>query len=105
MQIARMHPEVVRKVVLASVSYNYGGFHPGLVEGLDALQPEWLDGTPFQQEYASIAPDPQHFATFVAKNEGTQSQAPRLATRGCSGDQSAHSAHFRGSDIIRLSTL
>jgi pimeloyl-ACP methyl ester carboxylesterase len=61
------HPDVVRKLVLASVSYNLGGIHPGLMDGLGEMRPEMMHGSPWHEEYMRIAPDPDHFATLFAK--------------------------------------
>lgn len=64
------HPQVVRKLVLASVTFNASGVHPGLMEGLGEMTPEMMFGSPWHDEYMRIAPDPGHFATlFTKKNE------------------------------------
>src|SRR5574338_225343 len=65
LQIAIQHPELVRKVVLASGSYRLDGMHPGLMDGMQTLVPEMLMGSPFQQEYAQIAPKPEDFPRLV----------------------------------------
>jgi len=67
LQTAIRHPEVVRKLVLASVTYNSGGLHPGILAGIENLTPEALAGSPFQEEYASIAPNPEDWPTLIAK--------------------------------------
>ena len=56
LQVAVRHPEVVRKLVLASVSYTLDGLHPGLMEGLGEMKPEMLYGSPWHEEYVRIAP-------------------------------------------------
>jgi pimeloyl-ACP methyl ester carboxylesterase len=61
------HPKAVRKLVFASASFNLGGVHPGLMEGLGEMTPEMMFGSPWHDEYMRIAPDPGHFATFFAK--------------------------------------
>jgi pimeloyl-ACP methyl ester carboxylesterase len=61
------HPEVVRKLVLASVSYTLSGIHPGLMEGLGEMKPEMMHGSPWHEEYMRIAPHPEHFPTLFAK--------------------------------------
>src|SRR5215216_3166426 len=40
LMVAIKHPDRVRKLVLASVTYNTDGLHPGLMKGLEGLQPE-----------------------------------------------------------------
>jgi pimeloyl-ACP methyl ester carboxylesterase len=67
LEIAIRHANLVRKLVLAAITYNKDGFHPGLLAGIEQLQPEHLAGSPFQEEYARIAPRPEDFPTLVAK--------------------------------------
>jgi pimeloyl-ACP methyl ester carboxylesterase len=65
LQIAILHPDIVRKLVLAAVTYTPDGFHPGLIEGMENLQPEMLFGTPFYEEYTRIAPRPADWPRLV----------------------------------------
>jgi len=67
LQIAIRHPEVVRKLVLASVTYNRNGFYPELLAGLETSKPEDLAGSPFQEEYERSAPKPQEWPRLFAK--------------------------------------
>jgi pimeloyl-ACP methyl ester carboxylesterase len=68
MYIAIKHPEVVRKLVLAGgVTYNREGFHPGMLEGIESLKPEFLIGSPFYDEYMQIAPRPEDFPRLIEK--------------------------------------
>lgn len=67
LQVGIRHPQVVRKLVLASVTYNLSGVHPGVMDGLGEMKPEMMFGSPWHDEYLRIAPDPDHFATFFAK--------------------------------------
>lgn len=68
MKIAYHHPEMARKLVLAGgTAYNLEGLHPGLMEGLDSMPPDALDGTPWKEAYDKVAPNPKDWATLVAK--------------------------------------
>ena len=67
LQVAIRHLEVVRKLVLASVTYNESGVHPGLMDGLAEMKPEMMYGSPWHEEYMQIAPHPEDFATLFAK--------------------------------------
>ena len=67
LQVAIRHPDVVRKLVLAAVSYTLSGIHPGLMEGLGEMKPEMMFGSPWHEEYLRIAPNPDDFATLFAK--------------------------------------
>jgi pimeloyl-ACP methyl ester carboxylesterase len=67
LQVVIRHPDMVRKLVLASVTYNLNGVHPGLMEGLADMKPEMMFGSPWHEEYIRIAPHPENFATLFAK--------------------------------------
>jgi pimeloyl-ACP methyl ester carboxylesterase len=67
LHVAIRHPDLVRKLVLASVTYNLSGVHPGLMEGLADMKPEMMFGSPWHEEYMQIAPRPEDFATLFAK--------------------------------------
>jgi len=69
LEIAIRYPDLVRKLVLASLTYTRDGFHPGLLEGIEGLQPEHLAGTPWQEEYARIAPRPGDWPALIAKTK------------------------------------
>jgi pimeloyl-ACP methyl ester carboxylesterase len=64
---AMRHPELVRKLVVASLTYNKSGFHPGSLEGMAQLRPEHLAGSPWQLEYASVAPNPDDWPRLLEK--------------------------------------
>jgi pimeloyl-ACP methyl ester carboxylesterase len=61
------HPEVVRKLVLASAAYTLSGVHPGLMDGLAEMRPEMMFGSPWHEEYLRIAPRPEDFAVLFQK--------------------------------------
>ncbi|HWQ12595.1 MAG TPA: alpha/beta hydrolase [Roseiflexaceae bacterium] len=67
LQLAIRRPDVVRKLVLASVTYTLGGIHPGLMEGLGEMKPAMMYGSPWHEEYTRIAPHPEYFDTLFAK--------------------------------------
>lgn len=67
LHLAIRHPDRVRKLVLASVTYKLDGIHPGLMEGLADMKPEMMVGSPWYEEYMRIAPRPEDFATLFAK--------------------------------------
>src|SRR5215211_8219082 len=67
LHFAIRHPELLRKLVLASVTFNMSGVHPGLMEGLGEMKPEMMFGSPWHAEYLRIAPNPDGFARLFAK--------------------------------------
>jgi pimeloyl-ACP methyl ester carboxylesterase len=68
LQIALRSPALVRKLVWAGgTSYRRDGLYPELLKASEAMQPEDLDGSPFQQAYESCAPHPEQWHRLVAK--------------------------------------
>ena len=67
LQVAIRHPEVVRKLVVASASYTSDGMHPELLEMTPTITPEAFAGSPIEEEYLRVAPNPDDFPTLVAK--------------------------------------
>jgi pimeloyl-ACP methyl ester carboxylesterase len=68
LEIALRSPALVRKLVWAGgTSYRRDGLYPELLAGSAAMQPEDLDGSPFQQAYARVAPHPENWHRLVAK--------------------------------------
>ena len=68
-QVAIRHPELVRKLVIASASFNKEGVYPEIWEGIEALTPELFEGSPPQTEYARLAPNPEDVASADREGE------------------------------------
>src|SRR5579863_8585422 len=67
LEIVLRFPTLARKLVWAGgASYQCDGFYPELLAAGD-VKPEDLDGSPFQQAYASVAPHPEHWRRLVEK--------------------------------------
>ena len=66
-QVAIRHPELVRKLVVASASFNREGVYPEVWEGIEALTPALFEGSPPQTEYARLAPNPEDWPTLIEK--------------------------------------
>ena len=49
LQVAVRHPEVVRKLVVASASYTSDGMHPELLEMIPTITPEAFAGSPIEE--------------------------------------------------------
>ena len=78
LQLVIRHPQAVRKLVLASVTYTLDGVHPGLMEGLGEMTPEMMHGSPWHEEYVRIAPRQEDFPTLFAKKTQMDQQIKDL---------------------------
>ena len=65
--------------MLASVTYNMSGIHRGLMEGIGAMKPEMMYGSPWHDEYMQIAPHPEDFARLFAKKTEMDRQLKDLS--------------------------
>ena len=101
LQIALRHPHVVRKLVLASVSYTKSGLHPGLLESLERMTPDAMVGSPWHEEYTRIAPHPDAFATLFAKKTQMDRQAQDVPAEAIQAITAPTLLIIGDSDIIR----
>lgn len=101
LEIAVRYPQSVGKLVVASVTYNRAGFHPGLVDGLANLMPEHLAGTPWQQEYAQVAPRPNDWPTLVAKVKDMNMNVPDWPAEAIRSIPASTFIVIGDSDIVR----
>jgi pimeloyl-ACP methyl ester carboxylesterase len=67
LQLALRHPELVRKLVLASVSFRHDGMHAEALEMFPTITPELFAGSPIEAEYLRLAPNPDDFPKLVEK--------------------------------------
>ena len=78
LQITIRHPDLVRRLVVASLSYNKAGLHPGMMDGMDQLQPEHLHGSQFHNEYMQTAPRPEDFPKLTEQVKQMNASVPDL---------------------------
>ena len=101
LHVVLRHPEVVRKLVLASVTYNMAGVHPGLMEGLGEMTPEMMHGSPWHDEYLRIAPHPEDFPKLFAKKTAMDRQIKDLSAEAMSGIKAPTLLIIGDSDLVR----
>jgi pimeloyl-ACP methyl ester carboxylesterase len=95
------HPEVVRKLILASITYTMSGFHPGLMEGMGSMKPEMMHGSPWHEEYLKIAPHPEDFAKLFAKKTQMDQQIRDLSDESIRNIKSPTLLIVGDSDLVR----
>ena len=67
LQLAIRHPQLVKKLIIASAVYKYEGWSPETRAILPMLTPEMFEATPIKTEYDKLAPDPKHWVQFINK--------------------------------------
>lgn len=70
LQIAIRHPDMVRKLVLASTPFRGDGWHPAILGSMSALNEEAaaaMEATPLYDAYAAVAPRPEDWPRLVTK--------------------------------------
>ncbi len=67
LQTAIRHPEVVRKLALASTPFKKDGWYPEVLAGMASISVETFAETPIHEDYLKTSPRPEAWPTFVAK--------------------------------------
>jgi pimeloyl-ACP methyl ester carboxylesterase len=67
LQTAIRHPNVVRKLALASAPFKTDGWYPEDLAAMSAISAEAFAGTPIHQAYLQTSPVPEAWPTVVAK--------------------------------------
>jgi pimeloyl-ACP methyl ester carboxylesterase len=67
LEIAMRHSDLVSRLIVVSLAYSRDGFHPEIVEVIESTKPDDLAGSVFEEAYAKTAPNPDDWATLVAK--------------------------------------
>jgi pimeloyl-ACP methyl ester carboxylesterase len=101
LRVAIRHPDVVRKLVLASVTYTMGGVHPGLMEGLATMTPEMMLGSPWHEEYVRIAPRPDDFPILFEKKTQMDRAIEDLPAEAISAIRAPALLIIGDSDLVR----
>jgi pimeloyl-ACP methyl ester carboxylesterase len=101
LRLAISHPDLVRKLVLASVTYTLDGVHPGLMEGLGEMKPEMMYGSPWHEEYMRIAPHPENFPTLFAKKTQMDKEIQDLPAEAIRAIRAPTLLIIGDSDLVR----
>jgi pimeloyl-ACP methyl ester carboxylesterase len=101
LRLAISHPDLVRKLVPASVTYTMDGVHPGLMDGLTEMKPEMMFGSPWHEEYMRIAPNPENFATLFAKKTQMDKEIQDLPAEAIQAIKAPTLLIIGDSDLVR----
>lgn len=67
LRLAIQHPARVRRLVSLSGNYRMDAYYPEMREAFTTLTPDFFAGTPIEDAYRAVAPDPDDFPKMVAK--------------------------------------
>jgi pimeloyl-ACP methyl ester carboxylesterase len=67
LQVAIRHPELVRKLAMLSSGFASDSAHPEALEMFPSISPEMFAGSPIEEEYKRLAPNPDDFPNLVWK--------------------------------------
>ncbi|MEA2514663.1 MAG: hypothetical protein QOF33_2862 [Thermomicrobiales bacterium] len=67
LQVAIRHRDLVRKLVVASATFNSSGMYPEAFVAIESITPGLFAGSPWLEAYHRVAPNPDDFSTLVAK--------------------------------------
>jgi pimeloyl-ACP methyl ester carboxylesterase len=67
LQLAIRHPQRVRRLVVASAGYRADSMHDVALEMFPSISPEMFAGSPIEDAYKRLAPNPDDFPALVAK--------------------------------------
>jgi pimeloyl-ACP methyl ester carboxylesterase len=101
-QVAIRHPELVRKLVVASASFNREGVYPEVWEGIEALTPGLFAGSPPQTEYARLAPNPEDWPTLIEKVKELEREFVGWPAEDIAAIESPTLLIMGDADIVRL---
>jgi len=101
LHLAVRHPEMLRKLVLMSVSYTLSGVHPGLMEGMGEMKPEMMYGSPWHEEYKRLAPRPEDFTRLFEKKTQMDRQIKDFSEEAIRGIKAPTLLMIGDSDLIR----
>jgi pimeloyl-ACP methyl ester carboxylesterase len=65
--VAIRHPQLVRRLVVASAGYRSDSFHAEALAMFPQITPELFAGSPIEEEYLRVAPNPDDFPNLVWK--------------------------------------
>jgi len=67
LQLGIRHPGLARRMVAASASFSSAGIQPEAWAMFPSISPEMFAGSPMEEAYKRVAPNPDAFTTLVAK--------------------------------------
>jgi pimeloyl-ACP methyl ester carboxylesterase len=101
LQIGIRHPELVRKLIIASASYKSEGVYSEVFDMISTITPEIFAGSPYEAEYLQLSPHPENFPTLVEKLKQLDSEIQDWPAEDIQSIKSPTFLIIGDSDIVR----
>jgi pimeloyl-ACP methyl ester carboxylesterase len=101
LELAIRHPDLVRKLVVASTTFSTDGVYKEALDMFPTVTPELFKGTPIEEEYLRLAPNPEDFPKLVEKITALDANAWRIAEDDLRGIAAPTMIVAGDSDIAR----
>jgi pimeloyl-ACP methyl ester carboxylesterase len=101
LQLGIERPELIRKLIMLSPGYRADGLHPGILDGIQGLEPGHLVGTPFEQSYARVAPRPEDWPRLIEKIKEMDREVVEWPEESVAGIDRPMLLVIGDSDIVR----
>lgn len=95
LHLAIRHPELVRKLIVSSVSFHPDGDRSENSDAVGAMTVDMIAGTPMEQEYRAKSPHPDRLQDLLDKLGNFDEGFTRLVRRRHSGNRRADPHHRR----------
>lgn len=101
LQVAIRHLDKVRKLVMISASYTSDGIYPEVLAGIAEITEATFAGTPFEADYARLAPNPGDWPVLIEKLKVLDGAVQAWPAADVQGIRSPALVIIGDSDIIR----
>lgn len=102
LQLAIRHPGLARRLVLVSAAFRSDGAQPELDETLPSISPESFAGSPIEEAYLNVAPNPQEFPRLVEKMKQLDTTPFAWPAEDVRGIEAPTMVVFGDADVVRL---
>ena len=96
LHLAIRRPELVRKLIVSSVSFHPDGDRSENAEAVEAMTVDMIAGTPMEEEYLAKSPHPDRLADPAGQARRLRSRLARLERCRHLGNRRADPHHGRG---------
>jgi pimeloyl-ACP methyl ester carboxylesterase len=100
-ELAMRHPDLVRKLVVAAAAYGNDGIYPEVLDGIENLKPEDLAGSPWQEAYAEVAPNPADWPALLGKVQQMEKEFEGWSPEAISSIEAPALVVVGDADIVR----